>query len=476
MQNGKSLYYQKRFPTRLKNHPAIAGKANYKIRLSAKIDDPVALASEIQEINNSFDKYIETLSLANEHILTEVDLHQRAEAFLKMNNLKKGLLALSSDEILNDELKQTILEQGYFEDLDHHKWLSDPEKRIQFPPNPSKLVKVQQHAWKLLNTPIAKQPKVFLLSDCWKYYCSIKDIEELNRSNNRSHRPWNKFVSLGGGDTILTQETVNDYLDLYVKERRNEVAKATVERELNVITAALRLINDTKRIGLNISKPRIDIKHFSKAKPSLTHDEQIMLIEHASNLNNRTYKPWKELFILLAIQTGAHASELKTLSDENLHLNHEVPYITLNSGDGEGKTADRARYVPIVLHLDSIKKLIKDGALNELSEKSTDNISNQIKRFMKPILEKSSAYSLRHTLKHNCDIAGIDASVIASIGGWSGKSDNLSQHMLGYGRASREVTERLRALQRAQNRILAHLLPLNENNVTQIRSGANRRV
>lgn len=469
---GKSLYFQRRFPTSIQNHPSISDKANFKVRLLSPPDDIVAITSEIQKINNDFEAYVRTLSDANSEIIEKLELTKRAKAYLRLNGLEPAQAAAYND-YERPHFLDFALEKADFDAANQYSWLMQNSKDPMLPP-PSKLVQVQEEAWKLLNLPIHKQPKTHTLNDCWSLYTREKDIEARNRANNRSHTSWELFLNAGGGDTLLNQSVVDDYIDAFVEIRLKEVKPQSIQRQLTTIIAALNMANDKFRLRLNIKKPRINTKQLAaESKPPLTHTQQRELLTLATDSSQRQYKPWKELFVLLALQSGAHASELIKLRREDMHLDSDVPYITLNYQDGAGKTLDRVRYVPLVLHLKRIKELLLAGALEDLTSKTTDNISNQIKRLMAQVDEKATAYSLRHTLKHNADIAGIDSAIIASLGGWSGKSENLSKHMMGYGRESKETTERLRALQKHQLKIHNHLLIENVDNIVDMKKEAS---
>ncbi len=131
------------------------------------------------------------------------------------------------------------------------------------------------------------------------------------------------------------------------------------------------------------------------------------------------------------------------------------------SGDSneQRKTAERQRIIPLVYKVDRIKELIESGALKVLASKKPDNLSQQITKLVKKAQPDTTAYSLRHTLRHNAESAGIEGMIQAQLGGWSGKQAGVSEHMFKYGKGGADFEERIKPLAASMNRCLTHLLP-----------------
>jgi hypothetical protein len=80
-----------------------------------------------------------------------------------------------------------------------------------------------------------------------------------------------------------------------------------------------------------------------------------------------------------------------------------------------------------------------------------------------------TAYSLRHTLRHNFVSAAIPVDLQAEIGGWVAKGSELSESQAGYAELGKDINERIKARAKALKRSLAHLLKPIAANVVDIK-------
>jgi len=81
-----------------------------------------------------------------------------------------------------------------------------------------------------------------------------------------------------------------------------------------------------------------------------------------------------------------------------------------------------------------------------------------------------TAYSLRHTLRHNFASAAIPVDLQAEIGGWEAKGREMSESQAGYAELGKDTNERIKARAKALKRSLAHLLTPTASNVVSIKS------
>ena len=93
-----------------------------------------------------------------------------------------------------------------------------------------------------------------------------------------------------------------------------------------------------------------------------------------------------------------------------------------------------------------------------MNKRTADNVGQQIKAALQKIDADASAYTLRHTLKHNLDAASVSPFTHREIGGWIKQDMHLSQHMAEYGSLGSDSKERLLPRESALNAALAHLL------------------
>jgi len=91
--------------------------------------------------------------------------------------------------------------------------------------------------------------------------------------------------------------------------------------------------------------------------------------------------------------------------------------------------------------------------------------------FIRKVIQTNdlSAHCLRHTLRHNADINNVPLGEVASIGGWSGGSIGVSEHMLKYGAKGIDYEERVEKIAHSSLKVHKHLLSVTGDNVVRLR-------
>lgn len=481
-QNNGTWAYVRSIPKQLRGHPAFNGKKNYRRQLISTTVTDEQLFSAWKQAHDDYEQYITSLKQLNLPIIERNELIQKAELYLRVNKLKAGMLA-DDDSVVIDNSRMNkhavtlmLEETGVFVELfDHgavenYQVLQDPycsEKEL--PAN----LQIQQQAWKLLTEPAKKYQRQCLFSDCWIAYQSKKGLDLSKREDKRIKACFDKFTSLAG-DQVLTQESLNDALHNYVDSR--ELAReasimkgstpkpspSSITRELNTLLAIFRVGIKKNRLGINVERPDIKQDHQPMQRHTFTAEEQQLLITRISDQSRNDYQPYKELMILLMIQTGTHITELLRLKRAKVKLYHDIPHIIL---DGELKTNQRRRVLPIVFKVERIRQLAQ--LFNDDSDyffghenvnRTADNYSSQLNKICREINNKSSTYSCRHAFKYHAHVRGIDSQTMAILGGWSGKESGLSKQMQGYAASGLLNPESLKKLQNDMEVINQHLL------------------
>ena len=167
---------------------------------------------------------------------------------------------------------------------------------------------------------------------------------------------------------------------------------------------------------------------------------------------------WKQLYILLALHTGLHPSEAIQLKEHHFSFKGDIWTVTVSGNDTQRKTQERGRIVPLVFERELIKTLVQSDSLTAMGKKTADNVGQQIRVVLQKVDTTASAYTLRHTLKHNLDAASVSPIIQREIGGWVKQDMHLSQHMAEYGSLGSDSQERLIPRESALNAALAHLM------------------
>ena len=441
-------YYQRRYPTRLIGHPSLKS-AIFKRPLHVDKDDLVAIAKAVEAMTKVYEDYVSLLESANSDILADVDLERKAQALLKARGWSEGVMSID-DPYLNDNAIEYFLDSGEFDDL--FEYTKHPELQAKSPK-----VRVQERAWKKLQEPPSTRGRnAKLFSEVFNDYWSKNKMSEQNKTHRRDRETWRKFLSYNTGDTLVTEESIRQYLTQFRNQRVDDgVKSSTITKNLSVILAPLHQYNDSLADPMTIKRPKVRKPHgeMTKQKPPLFHAEQIALIKCIQN-----EEAWKELYVLISLHTGSHPSEAVRLSADNFNFRSSIPTVTISEDGVKRKGENRNRTVPLVYGVDRIETLVSNGALQTMASKTPENAGVQIKNLLARVSPNASAYSLRHTLRHNADSCDISPLIQMSLGGWSPKELGLSQHMAGYGELGKDVEERLRPRRDALTVMLAHLL------------------
>lgn len=440
-------YYQRRYPTRLREHPSLKSLV-FKRPLHVDANDPAAIATAVESMSEVFEDYISLLETANTDVLAEIDLERKAQALIKARGWSEGVMGID-DPYLTDNAIDYFLDSGEFDDL--LEYSKHPELQAKSPQ-----VRIQERAWKKLQEPPStKSRNTKLFSEIFDDYWSKNKMTVQNKTHRRDRETWNKFLSYNTGDTLATEESIRRYLTQFRNQRINDgVKSSTITKNLSVILSPLHHYNDSLADPMTIKRPKVRKPHgeMTEQKPPLFHAEQVELIKRIGN-----EAAWKELYVLIALHTGSHPSEAVRLGTHNFNFSSSIPTVTISEDGVDRKAENRNRTVPLVYKVDRIQALVSDGALQTMASKTSENAGVQIKNLLVKVSPNASAYSLRHTLRHNADACSISPIIQMALGGWSPKELGLSQHMAGYGELGKDVVERLTPRRDALAQMLAHL-------------------
>lgn len=486
--NNSTWAYVRAIPKSLHSHPSFKGKKNYRRQLASSTTPREEILKLWEEAHKDFEEYIAGLKQVNMPVIEQNALLKRAEAFLRLHNLKPSMLAVIDENNPSKgnherwSLSEMLEQSGIFDDMLDYAAQAGYSEQIDNPESYNSDmpfdVAVQYQAWKLLQEPPKQNYYQNLFSDCWPEYVKKKGINEKSREGKRIKSCFFRFIKLVG-DHVITEKSVNDALTSYVDRRELERTQnlksgknptpspASIKRELNTLLAILRVGCKRFRIRINIERPEIreDVK--ATERHTFTTDEQIELVKIASDTTRADYQAYKELMILLMVQTGSHITELLRLKRDKVIFNNQIPHLIL---DGDLKTSERKRVIPLVFKVDRIRQLAEQfndesefffGKVN--AQRTADNYSSQLNRLCRGVNKQSTSYSCRHAFKHLAYVKGVDAQVLAILGGWTGKEVGLSRQMQGYGKSGLSNPESLRRLEEAMELINQHLIHYEQN-------------
>ncbi|MAS21439.1 MAG: hypothetical protein CMN49_00710 [SAR116 cluster bacterium] len=439
-------YFQRRIPKRLLQHSAVKS-SHYKVRLPVDPNDEIALLSALNRANEVFTVYVETLTNANLEALSELDLERRALLYLEANGFEPGLAA-TRDPKLNDLVQDHAWHSGAFDELtdfneDEAKPMSDQ-------------IKVQDVAWSLLTQrrPHLNLPKT--LQELFDQHWLDTGKSEDDKRDRKAKALWQEFLLLSGGDTVCEKTVLQDALRRYANAKLEQGNKpSSIARNITTILQPIKHHNTQCASAdiIEIIRPKLPNTRSTDRKKPLYHLEQQQLSEKLTD-----EVEWKQLYVLLALHTGLHPSEAIQLKEQHFSFRGDIWTVTVSGNDTQRKTQERGRIVPLVFESERIKALVENDCLTEMGKKTADNVGQQIRVVLQKVDTSASAYTLRHTLKHNLDSAAVSPFIQREIGGWIKQDMHLSQHMAEYGSLGSDSKERLLPRESALNAALAHLM------------------
>ena len=443
--------YQRRFPRRLAQHPQVQGKPTYRKALGVTTDAPEAqLLKAWESANTAFESYIDTLESANIDQLSQAAKILKAEALLKTKGLTSGLLhkdpSLTPDQqdALFDDALLTVEHSGALDNM----FYSKRAEGVAMTPQEE----IEGLAWKLLHEPKRNTgTSVPLLSDCWAHYATAKEIDVKTREGRRKHKMWLEFLSLSGGDTVMTQENTQLAIETYVDAMlKRDVTGSTVDTWTRKNLAILRhTIKKTKQ-RIVLEKPSIVGATDYEDDYVLIEKEELALIK---TIRSGALEPYKAAVLSLMLEAGCIPSEVQRLEPFNVHIettgcqcgkDHPVPHLILKNK--KMKTKARARVLVPVATLDIIKIGMADTGWTKFQQMSDSNVSHQLKTILKKIAPQATSRSLRHGCRNRLMAAGIPLDAQALIGGWT---SGVNMVQLGYGRAGVTNDRTLKMLHQA---------------------------
>jgi integrase len=425
-----TYHYQRDFPTSLK-HLSQTNSFTHPLKLFANNATEMQIAKAAIEAQEAYERQIKLISNSDPDALSATELEKAAAHFLRRRSLNRGQFVKVGKDPHITAQEEATKTQLQVHEYNHADWAIPEfedvlEKQAREIPLTAQ-DKVVGEAYMSLITKAQDKPQT--LGSLWTEYAEHRDIDPSSRNDKKAIKHWNNWLSLAG-DTIISKNTkahINNGIEAYVRERTGKVSSQTIRRELNDITACLRM--GELRYDWRIKLPRI-----KETKPKSRHPlepyQQIALVRAILD-HKGTINPKYGAAMLLCLQGGMMQSEIRRLQPEDIGLDSETPHLSIRN---KTKNEDRERIVPIVLGLDLIRHNLNDTIkwLNCVTEATP---SATLKKIMRRTIDSTttSPHCLRHTLKINAQGAGVPTLSISSIAGWSDPERRLSKHVTRYG-------------------------------------------
>jgi integrase len=409
--------------------------------------------------------------------LEALELKKKALVWLKQHNIEPGCWYHPPNQPIPDDAYHAL--EDVFSAAYSHE-LGSKDDMVRGPA--SIQAQVQALAFKIATQPPETQTLALRFSDAWAPYIATRPTpkeKRQERARKKEQARWDEFLRCAG-DREFTQENVTDALmkfSRHLSSRRKSngepLSPESRRRYMTPVKAALSMLAEDNLLAIQVKAPRVRGTSAERAGTyTFSLEEQKALVLLAGDQLRSGYKAWQELFVLIAIQTGAIASELQRMRPAHLDFSG-IPVVYF---EGELKTRERRRMVPLVVKPDRIKHLVEvvggnsDRILGDpVANWDESAISKRMGELVRLVNPKAVPYSLRHSFRHAMSVAEVPEETQALFGGWSNKNINRSHQS--YAKTGLEHQERLKQLARVCERAFAHLIEDddNEGNVVALR-------
>ncbi|MEJ6541140.1 MAG: hypothetical protein QNL94_12205 [Halioglobus sp.] len=382
---------------------------------------------------------------SNLDILNEVDLQKKARAYLRQLGITPASLK-DNPEAADMALGNVLWESGERER--NHQSLSNLEKVVQ------------AAYWMAVKPTDALRRKTLLLSECWGIYAKEKEIDVSTREGKRFYNRWKEWLVLTG-DGPVSKQLVEEGLDGWVDKRtKDDVSVATIQRELTVVAACIRLATKKTRVECEpfTLPPLKKQRGRKKTRKVLTQETQEDLVR--SIVSDDEVPLAEGVALLLCLQGAMIASETQRLLKSSVAIRAKTPHLIVT---GTTKADARKRIVPLTVGLPWLRRAFKQldeedcpNALgSEWARLSDSSISLRMNKYMP---NGFTSYSLRHSFRANSIATGAGLNT-ALIAGWK-SVEGVSEIMFDYGQDGLSQSKVLKGLWDTSQQINEHLVGL----------------
>ena len=242
-----------------------------------------------------------------------------------------------------------------------------------------------------------------------------KSDDQLRRWKNPRIKAVKNFIDVVG-DKALSEITADDTLafrDWWMgRIRAGEVTANSANKDLTHLGDVLKTVVKMKRLGIALPLSDLSFKEGEAGQRPPFSTEWIrdrLLAKGALDGLN----PDARRIVLAMVNTGARPSELAGLTAETIHLDHDVPFISIEPTGRQLKTKNARRRIPLVgVSLEAMKAAPRGFPRYRTN---SAGLSGTVNKFLREngLLETPghSLYGLRHSFEDRLLAADIDERV-----------------------------------------------------------------
>ncbi|WP_430261103.1 DUF6538 domain-containing protein [Neorhizobium sp. IRS_2295] len=264
--------------------------------------------------------------------------------------------------------------------------------------------------------------------DLW-FNLSHRDQQKKKNKYKEAVSDWEREMGKDVDVLKLTKKDIYDYRGkLLVRVENGSLKVNSVRKKLmwqRVIVRHAYDIRDMKDSPFENLRP-IKGKGDEEKRPVITEDEVKAVRRHFADVEAND-----QLRAIISVMenTGAHAKELVFLTENDIHLDAPIPYISIDINEHRSflKTDNRIRDVPLVgVALDAMRQFPK-GFPRYRRDNGSEALSAAANKLIQTVAPKKVTYSYRHRLAQLMKAHKVEDTLREAIMGW-GSDGKMAAH------------------------------------------------
>ncbi|PRX02272.1 UNVERIFIED_ORG: site-specific recombinase XerD [Martelella mediterranea] len=272
-----------------------------------------------------------------------------------------------------------------------------------------------------------------------------KSEDQLRRWRNPRIRAVTNFIDVCGNLAInqISGEDMLDFRAWWVERvDAGEVSPDTANKDFTHLGDVLKTVNRMKRLGLVLPLTDLALKAGeAKSRPPFSREwirDELLRPDALDGLNEDA-----RAILIAMINTGARPSELAALTRNEIHLDANIPYISIEPIGRQLKSKNARRIIPLLgVSLEAMCQF-PDG-FKRYRTKSA-GLSGAINKYLRENgLRETPAhtlYCLRHSFEDRMLAAGIDERIRRDLMGHA-----LNREKYGAGASLEQMSELLQPI------------------------------
>ena len=241
-----------------------------------------------------------------------------------------------------------------------------------------------------------------------------KSEAQIRKWENPIKQAIRDFVSVVSDKPMqeITRDDMRLFRDWWIERVETEdLNPSTANKNMDHFGKVLKLVNEEKGLdlALPLGKLRLEEGERNTRPPfSVAWIKDRLLANGALD----GLHPEARAILLVMVNTGARPSEIRALTEKAIHLQHNVPHISIEADGRKLKTRHARRVIPLTgISLEALRSFPEGFPTYRTDEALSKTVSEYLTAQGLRETAAHSLYSLRHSFEDRMLAAGIDERI-----------------------------------------------------------------